>query len=269
MEKKGIYQNISNEDYHRGPGLSASGLKLLAQSPAHYKYSVHETTPAMLKGTATHCAVFEPERFEEEYIVAPELDRRTKAGKEAWAGLEASGKNVLSAEDYTDILGMTKAIRRHSIAGELVSAGVAEQSIYWDYTAIIAEDISFTFTCKARPDYIKPLSNGYLLVDLKTTQDARDFERSSYSFGYHLQAAHYLHGFNATECGPARGFVFIAVEKTPPYGVIVYEASQEFLNRGNDEIYRLYSLYAQCSNQNTWPNYDETVRTLNLPRWAA
>jgi exodeoxyribonuclease VIII len=266
--KVGIYQNISNEEYHESPGLSASGLKLLAQSPAHFRYSRRETTPAMIKGTATHCAVFEPERFAEEYIAAPVLDRRTKAGKATWEELEARGKNILSAEDYTDIRGMAESVLSHSYAGSLVSGGVAEQSIYWNYTAVIDEDIPFTFTCKARPDYIRPLSEGYIVVDLKTTQDARDFEHSAYKWGYHLQAAHYLHGLNNTEYGAARGFVFIAVEKTPPYGVIVYEASQEFLTRGNDEIFSLYLIYARCSHQNTWEGYEETIRVLDLPRWA-
>jgi hypothetical protein len=248
--------------------LSASGLKLLAQSPEHYKYAVREETPAMLKGTATHCAVFEPERFEKEYIVAPKVDRRTKAGKETWAELEESGKIVLSAEDYADIVGMAASVRRRSISGELVAGGIAEQSVYWEYTAVIVEDINFTFTCKARPDYIKPLSGGYVVVDLKTTQDARDFERRAYSYGYHIQAAHYLHGLNNTEYGAARGFLFVAVEKTPPYGVKVYEASQDFLCRGNDEIFKLYSLYAQCHEYNNWPGYEETIQPLNLPRWA-
>jgi hypothetical protein len=219
-------------------------------------------------GSATHCAVFEPERFEEEYVIAPGTDKRTKAGKEAWLELEESGKIVLSAEDYADVAGMAESVRRRPISREMVTGGIAEQSIYWEYTALIAEEISFTFTCKARPDYIKPLSNGYVVVDLKTTQDARDFEHSAYSYGYHIQAAHYLHGLNNTSYGAARAFLFVAVEKKPPYGVMVYEASREFLNRGNDDVSRLYSLYAQCSEYNNWPGYDEDIRPLDLPRWA-
>jgi exodeoxyribonuclease VIII len=265
----GIYQNISNEDYHHGLGLSASGLKLLQQSPAHFKYAKREETPAMIKGTATHCAVFEPERFAEEYIAAPGIDRRTKAGKEAWIELESSGKTVLSNDDYADVVAMSEAVHLHSIADFLVSGGVAEQSIYWDYTALIAEDIAFTFTCRARPDYIKPLSEGYVVIDLKTIQDARELSRSAYTYGYHLQGAHYLRGLCSSQYGFARNFYFIAVEKTPPYGVIVYDASPEFLNRGHNENSRLYSLYAQCLNQNKWPGYEEEIQTLDLPRWAA
>jgi exodeoxyribonuclease VIII len=263
----GIYKDISNEDYHNGPGLSSSGLKLLAQSPAHFKDTVREETPAMRIGTALHTAVLEPERFAAGYVSAPDIDKRAKAGKEAWAELEQSGKTVLSAKEYADVQGMTAAIRRHSIAGALVTGGTAEQSVYWDCSAVI-DDIPVTFTCKARPDYIKPLPSGYTVVDLKTTPDARDFERNAYSYGYHLQAAHYLRGLNNTE-GVARGFVFVAVEKAPPYGVMVYEASQEFLTRGRDENSMLYSLYARCLKYDNWPGYEESIRVLDLPRWAA
>jgi exodeoxyribonuclease VIII len=268
----GIYKDISNEDYHRGPGLSASGLKLLAQSPSHFKGSVREETPAMRIGTALHTAVLEPDRFADEYVAAPDIDRRTKAGKEAWAELEQSGKLVLSAKEYGDACGMAEAIRRHSIAVSLVSGGMAERSVYWECTAVVADAVGeeeVPFLCKARPDYIRPLSKGHLVVDLKTTPDARDFERSAYSLGYHLQAAHYRSGLNSTPYGAPKSFVFVVVEKTPPYGVMVYDASQEFLNRGHDENTALYSLYAKCLKTGSWPGYEEKIQILSLPKWAA
>ena len=83
---------MTNEDYHADTSaISASGLKLFMRSPAHY-YATYldpnrierSPTPAMRVGTATHCAILEPERFSAEYIALPEgLDRR----KEGEAGI--------------------------------------------------------------------------------------------------------------------------------------------------------------------------------------
>ena len=49
-------------------------------------------------------------------------------------------------------------------------------------------------------DYVKPLKKGYITVDIKTTQDASVYEfqrKAYYKYYYHLQAAHYIRGFEA------------------------------------------------------------------------
>jgi len=265
----GIYGNISNEEYHKSKGLSASGLKLLARSPAHYKYSVREETPAMRRGTATHTAVFEPERFARDYIAAPTLDRRTKAGKEAWVELEASGKIVLSADEYADVMGMAMAVMEHSRASALVAGGVAETSIAWEYNlALDGEEASISL--RARTDYIKPMSGGSILVDLKSAKDATwGFASDAYRLGYHLQAAHYMRAVTSTDYGTPQAFLFIAVEPEKPYGVMVYEVDYPFLERGYEETGRLYEIYARCVRDNSWPKYEEKIQKLGLPRWAA
>jgi len=265
----GIYSNISNEEYHKSEGLSASGLKLLARSPAHYKYSVREETPAMRKGTAVHAAVFEPERFGTDYIIAPELDRRTKAGKEAWAELETSGKIVLSADEYTDITGMAAAVREDEVAGQLVTGGKAEQSIFWDMT-IALDGKPTTVRCKARPDYIREAGGRYNIIDLKTTEDARlpAFTRAAHDYGYHLQAAFYQAGCRSILELPVDLFAFIVVEKKAPYAVMVYVASQDFMSLGHGSNSRLVSIYARCKANDEWPAYQSEVLELGVPAWA-
>ena len=108
-----VYGGIGNEEYHKGPGLSSSDLKLLARSPLHYKTAkaFHpEETNAMRLGTAVHCAILEPDRIDVEYVLAPEgIDRRTKAGKAQWAELEATGKTILSCEEAQVVQGMVKS----------------------------------------------------------------------------------------------------------------------------------------------------------------
>ena len=271
--RPGVYDNISNEEYHASEGLSASGLKLLARSPAHYKYSVREETPAMRKGTAVHTAVFEPERFAASYVIAPDVDKRTKAGKEAWAELEASGKIVLSAKEYETTQAMGDAVRNHRLAGPLVMDGKAEQSVYWRQPVTIGgENREYTeILCKCRPDYVKELGEGYVIVDLKTTSDARPLRwgKSAYwDYGYHIQAAHYMIGMESATGERAREFVFIVAESESPYGVLVYKTPTLTLMRGYEENEELYKVYAGCNKADLWPCYPDMIYEFDLPRGA-
>ncbi|NAI30109.1 exodeoxyribonuclease VIII, partial [Escherichia coli] len=82
----GIYYGISNENYHAGPGVSKSQLDDIADTPALYLWRKNAPvdttkTKTLDLGTAFHCRVLEPEEFSNRFIVAPEFNRRTTAGK--------------------------------------------------------------------------------------------------------------------------------------------------------------------------------------------
>ncbi len=271
----GIYTDISNQAYHRGEGLSSSDLKLIARSPAHYKAAKGaepRETDAMKLGTATHTLILEPERFESEYAAAPDgLDRRRKEGKEAWAELEASGKVILTSEDYNNVLGMGKAVSEHSMGSKLFNGGFAELSCYWEQPVSYG-GINTKILCKARPDYTKQMPDGsYVIIDLKTTQDARgrEFQRRAYDLGYHISAAHYVDGMTAVMGLPPKDFVFVVVESSPPYGVNLFRASEQFLAAGREDNGSYYKIYAACLADGAYPCYPEMIRDLQLPRWAS
>lgn len=73
--KPGIYDNISNADYHGGPGVSNSGLSLIRKSPLHFRAKQlaandnHESTAAQALGTAFHALMLEPHLFAQEYCL--------------------------------------------------------------------------------------------------------------------------------------------------------------------------------------------------------
>jgi exodeoxyribonuclease VIII len=73
--KPGIYDNISNAEYHGGPGVSNSGLALMRKSPLHFRAKQlaandnHESTPAQMIGTAFHSLILEPHLFVQEYTL--------------------------------------------------------------------------------------------------------------------------------------------------------------------------------------------------------
>lgn len=261
-----IITDLPAAEYHATDAISKHGLDAIHRCPALYKYRKEnppEPTPAMRWGTLVHLAVLEPDRFAAEVAVAPEINRRTNAGKAEWEAFcaENEGKEVLTAEEHTELCAIRDSVRSHPAAiRALGKSGLIEQSVFWDRDGI---------QCRARPDYLHPAG---VIVDLKTTDDASPggFARSVANFRYHVQAAFYSDGLSAVQ-GPSavKGFVFIAVEKKAPFLVGVYQADEAMLAAGRLAYEADIETFRQCLATDTWPGYGDTVLPLSLPKWAA
>lgn len=267
--KPGIYPDMSNDDYHGGPGISKSGLDLISKNPALYKDRYidgnrPEPTKPMIVGSATHTAVLEPEKFDKEYIVAPAVDRRTKTGKAAYAEFmekaEAEQLIPLKADEYENIMRIAEAVRAHPVASQIFSKGQAETSIF-HHDELTGELV------KVRPDWI----TDDLLVDLKTTQDAsmEAFERACWNFRYYVQSPMYLDIANEQSGFHYNSFLFVCVESNEPYSIAVYYADQEMMDAGRMEYRRCMEIYHQHKQQNQWPGLnDDKISPISIPYWA-
>lgn len=242
------------QKYNDIPAVRRSDLWELRKSPAHYLYRVHnpqEPTPALLFGIAAHKFILEPDTFWDEYILAPEVDRRTKAGKEMWAKMLESGKTPIAQADFKIITDMNAMIEAHQVANMLLKSGEHEVPIEWT-------DPTTGEPCKCRPDVITTIDGEDWIVDYKTTPSCEDgaFERSCRIYGYKLQAAMYSDGvFNTTLKGCR--FAFVAQEKTPPYAVRVYRCDQGFIDEGMDLYHELMDIYHNCKLAGEWPGYED------------
>jgi len=255
---------ISNRDYHEGPGVSKSDLTLFAVTPAHYKAKEeYEETPTMAFGQAVHAAILEPSRFADEYMVAPEnIDKRTKAGKEWFAEAEASGKTVLKWDDHTALLGMKKSVYTSKTARALLEDdGLIEHSGWW-------KDPRTGLLLKCRPDKV---STGLkILVDLKTTTEAGydAFTKKVANYKYHWQGFLYLEGTREIlDANEYRDFLIIVVETKPPYAMAVYRLDEEMLYIASQEIAVLLDEFRECQEADHWPGYPDKVQTISLPRY--
>ena len=127
-----IKRKESNEVYQSSDAVSRSMLHLISQSPQHYKYVIeHPTkqTPALAFGSAFHCFLLEPEVFENEYDVVPDIDRRTREGKRLWEELQASNKKLITQEDFLIIQQMAVSVFSNPYAVTLLR-GEKEMSYY-------------------------------------------------------------------------------------------------------------------------------------------
>lgn len=263
LVRLGLVQGVSNEDYHAAPGVSKSGLDRLARSPAHYLAYLREDrreTPALRLGRLIHSAILEPDSLA--LAIAPDCDKRTKAGKEAWAGFErqAAGCQIVTADEAEQVRRMRDAVYTHPAARRLLFApGVAEASGWWF-------DQTSGELCRCRPDYWR--EDG-ILVDLKTTEDAGSaFAKSCANYRYHVQAAFYSDGVEAVTGESPAGFVFVCVEKAPPYAVAVYSLAPMDVELGRAIYQRNLMTLAECKISHQWPAYPETIQVLSLPGWA-
>ena len=264
--------HLTNEEYHAHPAISRSALNAIAQSPMHYWHRYlnpearkPEPTPAMKFGTAVHMAVLEPELFLETYAEAPSLPRTTKVGKEAWAAAEADGKQLLTTAELSTIEEMHTRLWEHPAAAKALRApGINEGSYITTCT-----DTGLEIKC--RPDRL--LESGWV-VDLKTTQDAsaKAFAKSTANFGYHVQAAFYMHTLRSLGANP-KGFIIVAIEKSAPYAVQAFRLSEETIDYGHSEMTTQLRTLSRCKDLYSvldapWPAYPETVTELDLPTWA-
>lgn len=255
---------MTNADYHAHSAISKSGLDLIDRSPAHYiagRTEPRKETPAMTFGTACHAYVLEPHTFNKRYITLLEkIDRRTKEGKAQWATFqaEAGDREVLERETFENLVSIGINIMNHPVASELLDekVGKAELSVFGNIWGV---DV------KCRPDWLR--EDG-IVVDLKTTDNASPsaFAKSCASYRYHVQAAYYT-DILATIGQDIKAFVFIAVEKTAPYAVGVYEIDAEAIEAGREAYQRNLDTYKRCMESGHWPAYSDGIETLTLPRW--
>ena len=256
----GIYDGVSNADYHSSPGISKSGLDAINRSPAHFKYSAQrEPTRAMEIGTAIHTAILEPERFEAEYVLLKHVtDRRQSEYKDAVK--ERGSERVLVSTEAVKVAAMQESIYSNQAAKDLLNKpGKSELSFF-------AKDPQSGVLCKCRFDY---LCFDKTAIDIKKTQDAQAdaFSKSVANYRYHVQAAFYKDVFFWATGLPLGAFIFLAVEEESPNYSKPWILTPESESIGRIEYQANLVTYANCFKADNWPTPSGEIEELSLPSW--
>jgi len=261
---------LTSQNYHADTThVSKSGLDLINHSPLHYwhKYlnpnrEPEEEKPALIFGRLAHTLMFEPEKFERDFVESPKFDRRTKEGKaghEAFS-LSVNGRTPVLADAIIEAQMLVDAAKLHpNVDALLAMPGQAETVFVW-------QDAETGVMCKCRPDWVT--EDGWIL-DLKSTTDATPeaFGRSAFNYRYHVQASYYIDGYYAATGNTPKGFVFIAVEKEQPNYVAVYYATDEQIELGRIAYKKDLQVYAECKRTGIW-NAPAPAKPLQLPAYA-
>lgn len=289
-----------DRDYRRAKYHSQSELKEVLRSPAHwlarYGPEAEPTFPsnAMTIGTALHARVLEPSAFDgmfydrsekpKDPTVAELKEALTEEGIEIPKGakkadLEAllypDGKPVdkrtsLAAEDFKRVCGMGDALRTHPLAGTWFDPGRKnyrrgnELSIY-----VEADANPWGLPIKGRLDRLEKTSEGWLILDLKTTDDASAdaFGKKAFNLGYDIQAFFYSWLVKKAFGTDDVRFLFCAIERNRPHGIGLYEASQEMLELGEEKVNNAMHSLRTALSSDTFAGYSADIQKLSVPAW--
>ena len=261
---------MTEQEYRKHPAVSRSELFKISESPEKFKYyqeHPEEPTPALIFGQLFHAMALTPKAAWEQFAVMPNVDRRTKAGKEAFAEFEvqAEGKTIVSADMVEQATAMCEALNRNEFVKKLLK-GEKEKPFFW------VDDIT-NEQCKCRVDCLSEVGENLIIVDLKSTDNAETeaFMRSAIKYGYDLQSAMYSDGVKANT-GKEPLFVFIAIEKKPPYAINILQADKLLVRRGYDLFRELIGIYHDCKHTDNWYGYlgkFNQINNLVLPSYLA
>lgn len=240
----GAYYDITNEQYHTGPGVSSSGIKKLLDCPSKYKHEYldgnrKEPTRELILGTAFHTKLLEPGLFHKE------LENKV-------------------VRDNVDMLnGMYDSVMMDPVIGKIFQTdnGAAELSIF-DTDKTTGEMV------KTRPDWYRP-DAPRMVFDLKTARDAshNGFQGAIGRFGYHISAAMCLE-IMKRHFPELKYYVFIVVEKTPPYPVAQYVLDDRSLQVGEYEYRQGLDILAECRRSGFYPHYNQGhTKEIGLAGW--
>ncbi|MBO5854393.1 MAG: PD-(D/E)XK nuclease-like domain-containing protein [Bacteroidales bacterium] len=261
---------MTETEYRQHPAISRSELFKIRESPEKFKYyreHPEEPTPALLFGQLFHAMALQPETVADLFAVAPNVDRRTKTGKEEFANFEseAEGKTVVTADMYQQAMEMCEALNKDEYVKKLLK-GEKEKSFFWD------DDLTGE-QCKCRTDCLTEVGDNLIIVDLKSTENAETeaFIHSAIKYGYDVQSAMYSEGVKINT-GRDPLFVFIAIEKKPPYAINILQADKLLIRRGYDLFRELIGIYHECKTTDNWWGYlgrYNQINNLALPAYLA
>jgi hypothetical protein len=211
-----------------------------------------EDCPAYLVGRAAHTVILEgDEAFRQRYAVGGPVNPRTGlpygAGTKAWAEwAQSQGKEVLTAEQYEQVLRMAGSVAQHAEAQKLLAEGAAEGVVRTHYRGQ---------WCQIRMDWFEPHQG---IVDLKTCDDLTWFEADARRYGYAHQLAFYR-AVLAQVVGLYMPVHLIAVEKKEPFRCGVWRVAPDVLAAAQKENEAALDRLEACLLSGQFPTgYEET-----------
>jgi len=261
VKLENFIKKITIAEYDALPALRSTSLKQFIQSPRHFKYAQSDEAREanngkshFVLGRLVHAALLEPATVRDEFMVVEAGTRNAKAYTEA-VKLHPD-KGIVLAHELAQANQMVAAINELPQIRDIIEGSEPEVSA--------AAMISGVF-CKCRTDLLGKKDNH--IYDLKTTSEsAKNFPFVMGKFGYDVSSAFYIDILLANNLDVS-GYTFIVAEKEPPYGVMLYEVTAEYLEYGRSKYLPALEKYKECLKTGVYPSYDLTPVQLVPPNF--
>ena len=227
MEENAIfyYKNellkLTDADYFARPELNFSKFKNFIVSGKNYEAKLEEeekVTDSLLFGSVCHANLLDQDELKK-YKSIPQLDRRTKAGKEEYEKYtkEAEEKGLTLVDET--IYNQATTINLTPVVTNLLNleGNVTERTVLWDYKSL---------NCKSKIDIYNEEQG--ILIDVKTTRDLPSFEKTINQSRYYLQLAFYQLALEACN-KPVYSWKIIAIENQAPFDNTVFNFSKDYI----------------------------------------
>lgn len=271
----------SNYDYHAdteyvGSSMLSDFAGRDESSPALYKARWIDRTiprappsPEMVLGSLTHTALIEPERFDDDYVMAGRTSKGTALLKRqggAWeiavAQAEKEHKTPVLEGQWDAAQVMAQAVRECPAAMLLIDACTTREKAMRCVCPVSGLKL------KARPDWLGVGPKTIFAPDLKTSATIPQFRLSVFTFGYDVQNELYRRVIEQQPDIPCLPIdkPWIVVDKTPAHNVaVIWPSPKTVMQAGVILDHRLDAI-ATCMESGDWlyPIDDEP---LDPPGW--
>ena len=241
--------------------LSYSSIKEFAKSPRHYVHYVlakREPSKAMNLGSLIHCLIMYPSKFNDQFIIAPNVDRRTKDGKSTWEEFisRSNGKIVVTQDELEEAEQITNSVLSNwKISNTVKECTSFEQEFKHDILGLPFRG------------FVDGVNAGNYILEIKTMSDASpsNVTREFYNRKYHIQAGLY----NLVHKLPVK---YLIVETNAPYNSMLVDVADDYIEKGQQELMDLVDKFNTCMDLdafNAGYGFMESEEfVVGLPSWV-
>lgn len=259
--------DMAELEYHAHPALSSTGARELLKAPAKFYHAqwtprVHRTS--FDTGTAAHAKVLGvgwPIVTIPEELLSDDGGIRSAAAK-AWVAEARENNQIpIKASVAAEVNAMAESVLAHPKARMVLEQeGAPEVSVF-------GTDPDTGVDTRCRVDFLGMGEGRRVAVDLKTSAgeaSAAEFARTVAKYGYHIQDGHYTDTLLFAE-HPVDAFVFIVVEKEPPYLTAVHVLEDDYRVIGQERAAHARRLFAHGIQSGEWPGYPDDIQIVRTP----
>ena len=225
-------------------------------------------TPQMIRGSAAHAAILEPDRFLEAYALEPDFGPKNRKEPreqfEAWLATQGD-RTIVPKKESAAVLCIALKVREHpTLRAVLVeSQGLVEPTACWT-VKVEGHDIRL----RCRPDRVN-YPDEPVVIDVKTVQDPSPeaFDGEITARKLHIQAAMYLDGMTQSTGVLHDRFVFIVFQAKPPYGCGVHTIDDESVEIGRIEYRRALERLVEVAESGIYHDFAHQPNVCGLRGW--